>query len=106
MSGAPVDALEKARQACGLSTSELWMRYFALGGDAEPLQFEAVLHGALRAADHEHDQVAHALNERFTELGHNHPIAYRADDLPDGGTPDGGTPGSGVPGGGTTEGGR
>lgn len=55
------------------------MRYLALGGMSEPLQLEAVLHGALDTTPHGHDQIAHALNERFTELGRNHPIPYRTD---------------------------
>lgn len=72
------DALDRARQDCGLSPDELWLRYFALGGRAEPLALEALLHGALVPTDHEHDRVAHALNERFTELGRNHPVPYRS----------------------------
>ena len=78
MTGEPHDTLERARQECGLSRYDLWLRYFALGGMTEPLQLEAVLHGALTTADHDHDQIAHALNERFTELGRNHPVLYRS----------------------------
>ena len=73
------DDLERARRDSGLSRTELWMRYFALGGMAAPLQMEAVLHGALRTTTHDHDQIAHALNERFTELGRNHPVPYETD---------------------------
>lgn len=76
-----VDALELARRACGLSAAELWLRYFALGGSAEPFTLEAVLNGALDTSDLDHDQVAHALNERFTELGRNHPVPYRRPEL-------------------------
>ncbi len=83
MTAEPDDALEWARRDSGLTRRELWLRYFALGGMTEPLQLEAVMHGALRVADHEHDQIAHALNERFTELGRNHPVPYRADEPPD-----------------------
>lgn len=76
----PVDALERARRDSGLSLRDLWLRYFALGGPADPMALEAILHGAVDPTDFEYDQVAHALNERFTELGHNHPVAYRSDD--------------------------
>lgn len=79
----PDDALEQARRDSGLSTNGLWIRYFALGGSAEPLTLEAVLHGALDTSDLEHDQVAHTLNERFTELGRNHPVPYRRPELAD-----------------------
>ncbi len=40
------------------------------------LQVEAYLYGALLPDDHDYDVVAHALNERFVELGGNHPVAY------------------------------
>ncbi len=76
----PADALERARRDCGLSHRDLWLRYFSLGGLADPLALEAVLHGALGTSDFENDQVAHALNERYTELGRNHPVPYRTDD--------------------------
>ena len=37
---------------------------------------EGYLFGALAPSDHEHDVIAHALNERFVELGGNHPVPY------------------------------
>lgn len=73
------DNLDRARLDSGLSRNGLWLRYFALGGMATPLQMEAVLHGELTVTAHDHDQIAHALNERFTELGRNHPVAYKTD---------------------------
>ena len=75
----PDDSLELARLASGLSGQELWLRYFGLGGMTEPIQLEAVLNGALETTAHDYDQIAHALNERFTELGRNHPVPYRTD---------------------------
>jgi hypothetical protein len=44
---------------------------------------EAFLYGALQPTPHDHDVLAHALNERFVELGGNHPVPY-ADGGPDG----------------------
>ncbi len=82
MSAEVPDRLDRARRDCGLTGPELWLRYFAIGGAVGPLQLEAILHGALVAADHDHDQIAHALNERFTELGRNHPVPYRAPESP------------------------
>lgn len=76
----PPDALEQARHASRLTHRELWLRYFALGGMNEPLQLEAVLHGVLQTTVHDRNQIAHALNERFTELGRNHPVAYQRPD--------------------------
>jgi predicted DNA-binding ribbon-helix-helix protein len=71
--------LEDGRKTAGLSHGELWMRYFELGGMSTPLQLEAILYGALVATASDHDLIAHALNERFVELGGNHPIPYAAD---------------------------
>jgi hypothetical protein len=70
------DVLEHARQEVGLSVGELWIRYFAVGGMSEPLEMEAVLFGALVASPADRDLLAVALNERFSELGGDHPIPY------------------------------
>jgi hypothetical protein len=51
------------------------------------LQLEAFLYGVLEPTVHDHDLVAHALNERFVELGRNHPVPY-LEDRPPGETPD------------------
>jgi hypothetical protein len=66
-----------ARQDAGLSHHDLWLRYFALGGMTPPLELEAVCHGAMTTTDP--DQIAHAINEKFTELGQNHPVPYAED---------------------------
>jgi len=73
------DTLDQARCAAGLSHGELWLRYFELGGMSTALQLEAFLYGALQPSVHDHDVIAHALNERFVELGGNHPVAYLED---------------------------
>lgn len=70
------DRLNVARIDAGLSVGELWLRYFGLGGMSTHLELEAYLFGALAASDHDHDLIAHALNERFVELGGNHPVPY------------------------------
>jgi hypothetical protein len=60
------------RHAVGLSRDKVWMRYFALGGVAG-FQVEAYLIGALVPTPHDYDVLAVALNERFSELGGDHP---------------------------------
>ena len=70
------DRLNVARIDAGLSVGELWLRYFGLGGMSTRVELEAHLFGALVASDHDHDLIAHALNERFVELGGNHPVPY------------------------------
>ncbi len=75
-----VGVLEQARREIGLSHSDLWFRYFALGGMSSALELEAYLYEALTPTFHERDMVALALNERFSELGGDHPIPYSDDD--------------------------
>ncbi len=78
-----IDVLEQARREVGLSVADLWMRYFALGGMSTALELEAILFGALVAAAHDRDVIAVALNERFAELGGDHPVPYSGDDPDD-----------------------
>ena len=75
----PTDGLERARQDSGLTQDQLWMRYFGLGGMRPELELEAILYGALEPTALDRDRIAHALNERFTELGRNHPVPYSQD---------------------------
>ena len=75
-----VGVLEQARREVGLSHGELWFRYFALGGMSSALELEAYLYDALTPTWHDRDMVALALNERFSELGGDHPISYSDDD--------------------------
>jgi hypothetical protein len=79
MSDQPADELDRARIDARLSHAELWLRYFELGGMGDPVEVEAYLHGLLLATDHEHDVLAHAINERIVELGGNHPVPYSHD---------------------------
>jgi hypothetical protein len=79
MTEGPLDVLDHFRLDAGLSHGELWLRYFELGGMCTGLQLEAILYGALLASAHDHDVIAHALNERFVEMGGNHPVPYAED---------------------------
>ncbi|MBA2496350.1 MAG: hypothetical protein H0V33_04515 [Acidimicrobiia bacterium] len=80
MRDAPTDSLDRARRDASLSHADLWLRYFELGGMSTALELEGVLFGALEPTAHEHDVLAHALNERFSELGGDHPVPYAEDD--------------------------
>ena len=79
MTDRPADVLDRYRRNARLSQSELWLRYFELGGMSSALELQAILYGALQPSVHEHDVIAHALNERFVELGGNHPVPYASD---------------------------
>jgi len=72
----PLDVLDTYRQEAGLSHGELWLRYFELGGMRTGFDVEAFLYGMLAPSDHDHDVIAQALNERFKELGGDHPVPY------------------------------
>jgi hypothetical protein len=80
VTNAPNDALDHFRQDASLSHGELWLRYFELGGMSSGLELEAYLYGALEPTEHDHDVIAHALNERFVEMGGNHPVPYLEDE--------------------------
>jgi len=63
----------------GLTVTELWFRYFALGGMSTALEVDAFLYGALVADVHNRDLISVALNERYFELGLDHPMPYSND---------------------------
>ena len=70
------DELDRARRDATLSHADLFLRYFELGGMSSALELEAFCYGFLQPSAHDHDLLAHALNERFSELGRNHPVPY------------------------------
>jgi hypothetical protein len=57
-----------AYAAAELSLGQLWMRYFALGGEASELELDAYLNGAIALPAFQHDMLAHAINERLDEI--------------------------------------
>ena len=71
--------LEEARKRAGLTISELWNRYFALGGMSTPLELEAALFGALVPLPHDRDIIVVALNERYAELDRDERLPFSDD---------------------------
>lgn len=59
-----------------ISISELWERYFAIGGTADAAELSARIDDDA-VSDHEHNLIAQALNEVFLDRGEDHPVAYR-----------------------------
>ncbi|WP_016695736.1 hypothetical protein [Rhodococcus rhodochrous] len=57
-----------ALRAAGLGVEELWLRYFALGGEVGKVEIEAYLNGLLPLPRLQHDLIAHAINERLDEI--------------------------------------
>lgn len=80
MATSPADQLDQARQAADLTQGDLWFRYFELGGMSTPFEVDAYLFGALLPTPHDYNVLAHALNERFVELGGDHPVPYAETD--------------------------
>jgi hypothetical protein len=76
----PANTLDEYRRDALLSHDELWFRYFELGGMSTAVEVEAFIYGALNPSPHDRDLIAHALNERFSELGGDHPVPYADDD--------------------------
>jgi anti-anti-sigma factor len=70
--------LEVGRRAAGLSVTDLFVDYFALGGTANLGQVRAFLGGLDAALDgHQQDVAAHAVNERLVALGYrDHLLPY------------------------------
>jgi hypothetical protein len=73
----PSDSPEAARQHLGLSYLDVWVDYFALGGNLTADQLTAYLRGERDVSDVDHNVVVHALNELFVDRGDNHPLTYR-----------------------------
>jgi anti-sigma B factor antagonist len=71
--------LEVGRRAAGLSVTDLFVAYFALGGTAHLGAVRAFLGGVDDALDgHQQDVAAHAVNERLVERGHRHCLLWYA----------------------------
>jgi hypothetical protein len=64
----------------GLTLAEWWLRYLAVGGTASPDRLAAYASGELRPDSHQHNMIAQAINEHFTDLGEDHPVSYQ--DIP------------------------
>jgi anti-anti-sigma factor len=73
--------LEVGRRAAGLSVTDLFVAYFALGGIAHLGEVRAFLGGTDDALDaHQQDVAAHAINERLVELGQRDRLLSYASD--------------------------
>lgn len=69
--------LGRARQQLGLSVPQLWMAYFGVGGNASLDEVGRWVSGTAEIPRRDHNYLAQALNDSFTELGEDHPVRYR-----------------------------
>jgi hypothetical protein len=71
-----VAILDEARKRIDFSLNELWLAYFAIGGKADRLEFEAFFHGLMRPDALEYNVLAHAVNEAFMDRGSDERMPY------------------------------
>jgi len=57
-----------AYRLVGLSVRDVWIRYLALGGNADEVSVEAQIHGLVELPAGEYNVLAHTLNEELEEL--------------------------------------
>ena len=60
-----------------MTPQEVWLGYVGVGGDRTLAVVRTWLTGAAEIPDRDYDFLAQALNDRFTDRGVNHPVAYR-----------------------------
>jgi hypothetical protein len=68
--------LQAGVQVAELSPEELWLDYFALGGDATLSEVNAMVAGETPLSRLDHDRLAVVINERLQQVGFGRPLAY------------------------------
>jgi hypothetical protein len=68
MTGPLSSQFRDAYDASKLNVAGVWIRYFALGGEASEMEVDAYLNGAIALPAFQHDMLAHAINERLDEI--------------------------------------
>ena len=70
--------LREGMHRAGLHPLDVWLRYLSLGGNGSLADVERYLVHNRCPDDHEHNLVAHAINEAFLDQGVDFPVAYRS----------------------------
>jgi len=65
-----------------LDVAQLWSAYLGMGGTLTLPELVATLQGDREISSYDHNMLAQALNDHFTEHGQNHPVAYAQDSPP------------------------
>ncbi|MBT2519606.1 hypothetical protein [Arthrobacter sp. ISL-28] len=76
--------LHAAMHQAGISTGDLWLRYFSLGGSASEYETDAYVQGIFRLPEVQRDLLAQAANELIDELPPPPRAPYSEDFLPGG----------------------
>jgi hypothetical protein len=69
--------LEATRRRLGLSTHDVWIGYFEVGGNGSPADVAGWLADESGLPAREHDFLAQSLNDVSVDRGLNHPVPYR-----------------------------
>jgi hypothetical protein len=72
-------SFSRAVRHAQLSVDQVWLDYFALGGEASPLEVDAYFHGLTEFSPTQRDILAHVVNERLDLLVGNHRATYSRD---------------------------
>ena len=68
--------LEAAMGVLGATVQDVWVDYFAVGGNASREEVAAMLAGGRPLDRLDHDRLALVLNERMADAGFGRPLAY------------------------------
>ncbi|MGI9032079.1 MAG: hypothetical protein ACR2HY_00015 [Acidimicrobiales bacterium] len=68
--------LDAARKRLGLSARDVWVGYFAVGGNCSLADVTGWLSGRGGISWRDHNLMAQSLNDAFCERGLNHPVGY------------------------------
>jgi hypothetical protein len=60
-------------------TEDLWVASVAMGGNIAQRDIELIASGTAELSPADHDVLAAALNDYFTERGEDHPVRYWRD---------------------------
>lgn len=85
---------DTGRRRAGLTITQLWVRYAALGGIDDRVEIDAFLSGVLPLDALQQDVLAHAVNERLDDLFRAARIPYLIEPPPAPPAPRGDGPGS------------
>lgn len=59
-----------------MSYHDVWVGYFSVGGNGTLADVRSWLSGEILVPTRDHDLLAQAMNDAFTDAGLGHPIAY------------------------------
>ena len=68
--------LDAGRQHAGLTIAALWLACRGIGWTGTEDDLADVMSGDRVPTSGEYNEIAQAINDRFSDLGHDHPVPY------------------------------